>query len=51
MPTIRVSDLDIAYLLRLAAGRRRPEDAPEQHVGELRRADGSFELEPLDDKA
>jgi hypothetical protein len=26
-------------------------DAPEQHVGELRRVDGSFELEPLDDKA
>ena len=26
-------------------------DAPEQRVGELRRVDGSFELEPLDDKA
>ena len=26
-------------------------DAPKQHVGELRRVDGSFELEPLDDKA
>jgi hypothetical protein len=41
----------VADLLRLAAGRRGSEDAPEQHVGELRRVDGSFELEPLDDKA